>query len=561
LKLVFIAGAGRSLKLKLPSNKRLKKLTLTFLIGALTTLTPIIAAQPSQALDLCGLLDSQGKWIIKPEYTSIAPLGKDYYLAIKVDQSFGPIQGQTHPSLFDHDGQPVKVTVPDGYRLTNVLLAGNKPLGGTTEYFAEIEKDGNAGICDKSGKIIIQPQLMGGINYNDGLFNGRLQSTLENVLIDTQGKILAKMPGRWTTSEGPFQNGFLILRGRDSGADNFDEVHFYRKDGSEAHFPRISRTPGFSQGYAAVDLIGANYEELGCGFVDATGKLLPDQKFRHCDNFLDGIAVVAKESSTPEKPSCGAINLTFKTVIEPNYWRIIHSGGGKLIGIRGGRSSLLNKNGDTLFTIDGYLAPSEGNLLALDEEAPFPVSMGEEKPAGIAGFVDTQGHIFKTDSWPVPDVVAPVYERDENGLYWAGLYDGKNWLTERQFHRLYQLADGRWITTGESREFETAEWQLMKDRPGQLRKLVKQYNLMSRQTVEALLGVEQSSPEKLTYIFQHGSCTRGPTYLDINFSSGKVVSWSFVAHAPTDISRTEDKTLETYSTNVVFKDGKYVPKS
>ncbi|MBU6452411.1 MAG: WG repeat-containing protein [Cyanobacteria bacterium REEB67] len=548
--------------MKLPAKKRLKKLTLKFFGCALATLTPVVLAQPSQALDLCGLLNSQGKWIIKPEYTSIAPLGKDYYLAMKVDFSAAMVQRPSQASLFDRDGNPVRIIIPDGYNLTNILLAETKGTDNAPDYFAEIEKDGNAGICDKAGKIIIQPQFMGGIRYNEGLFNGRLKNTLENALVDRQGHIIAKMPGRWTTSEGPYQNGFLILQGRESGADNFDEVHFYKKNGSEANFPRISKTSGFSQGYAAVELVGLNHEGVGYGFVDTSGKLVPNQKFLHCENFVDGIAVVAKDSSTQENPSCGAIDLSFKFVIKPDYWRIIHAGRNNWIGIKGGKSSLLNQKGAMLFTVDGYLTPSEGNLLALDKEIPSSIST-QEKPAGTAGFVDLEGHVFKMDSWPVPGVVAPVYEKDENDVYWAGLFDGRNWLTEKQFHKLYQLADGRWIATGESLKFETAEWQSQQDRTGQLRKLLRQYNLigMPRLEVEALLGVEESTKDRLRYRYGHRTCTRGGISFDINLLNDKTISWSFTALAPTDTSRTEDNTLETYSSNVIFKDGKYVPKS
>ena len=136
-----------------------------------------------------GVIDKQGKWLIKPEYDDVQ-LGKDYAVVYK--------KGEFKRQI-DYSGHVILDCVIDYVsRICYTTHFENKETGEierielTSDDFFEYNVGDRAGLMDRFGHFLTMPVYTNIIGLNATTFRAILQDGHSEVLIDSRGRVLSR---------------------------------------------------------------------------------------------------------------------------------------------------------------------------------------------------------------------------------------------------------------------------------------------------------------------------------------------------------------------------------
>lgn len=156
------------------------------------------------------------------------------------------------------------------------------------------------GMIDRTGKMVFTDRASWvDYNYGEGLLSAITSSEpREGVYLDTQGRVVFKVPAwnertaaqredahlDWRQLNAPFQEGLAPFR-------SFNKIGFIDRTGKIAIPAQFRGTNGFSEGRAAVRVIGGSGEYVW-GYIDRTGEMIIQPKFREAKPFVGPLARV-----------------------------------------------------------------------------------------------------------------------------------------------------------------------------------------------------------------------------------------------------------------------------
>lgn len=171
--------------------------------------------------------------------------------------------------------------------------------GDFVDGLAKVIGQNNSGFIDKSGKF----RILVDFERADSLFSEGLLAAVtasdpaRGVYLDRHGKEILEIPfwrdrSAWQLSLyslrrqqlAPFMEGLAAVL-------SFNRIGFIDKKGKVVIAPEFRETTGFSDGLAAVKIIGSAGEYVW-GYIDKSGKFVIEPQFKEAKSFLGGLATV-----------------------------------------------------------------------------------------------------------------------------------------------------------------------------------------------------------------------------------------------------------------------------
>ena len=181
--------------------------------------------------------------------------------------------------------------------------------------FPIINKDGKWGYIDKSGKVIIQPQFVGRVQFFSEGLAGATTDGRKLGFIDKSGNFVIS----------PQYDDALFF------SDGLAAVLVDKKIGYIDRTGKFVITPQFESGggdtrwaYPFSDGLAGVFTGDKCGYIDKSGKFVINPQFKECFPFYEKLAPIRLEDKW------GGIDKTGKMVINPqfqgNYYATIDRG-------------------------------------------------------------------------------------------------------------------------------------------------------------------------------------------------------------------------------------------
>lgn len=170
------------------------------------------------------------------------------------------------------------------------------------------------GFIDQTGKVIIEPQFDGADNFYEGLARVYTRGKFTTAYIDKTGKIVI---------EPQFDIGSQFSEGL--AWVGFDPTKTEYKIGNLTVYGSTQGTHSFI---------------YNIGFIDTTGKMVIEAKFKFANNFSEGLAAVKTKDE-----KFGFIDKRGKFVIEPTFeWASSFSEGLAAV-VKGNKHGFIDKKG------------------------------------------------------------------------------------------------------------------------------------------------------------------------------------------------------------------------
>ena len=160
--------------------------------------------------------------------------------------------------------------------------------------FAKVVGEKYSGFIDKTGTFRIK------VDYEqaDDSFSEGLVALVEKsrgVYLDTNGKVVLEIP--YWQDRTVWQRSLYTLRNQQLGPFaeglapvlSFYRIGFIDKTGKTVIAPEFRETRGFSEGLAAVKIIGSE-GDYAWGYIDRSGKLTIEPQFKDAKPFRGGLA-------------------------------------------------------------------------------------------------------------------------------------------------------------------------------------------------------------------------------------------------------------------------------
>lgn len=179
--------------------------------------------------------------------------------------------------VIDMDGNEVVPTVYDNVTRTNSAVGGNWKVC-YVNGFSIIEKGGQTGFIDKSGKELVIGEYEVVQDFSEGL--APVQKNDLWGYIDTTGKLV--IPCQYQTAEA-FEEGMARVRNSEN------QTYGYINKSGEVVIPFSEHLGPFHDGLAPF------YSDGQYGYIDRKGKQFIPNKFHGTTMFSDGLAVVIDE--------------------------------------------------------------------------------------------------------------------------------------------------------------------------------------------------------------------------------------------------------------------------
>ncbi|MGE5415891.1 MAG: WG repeat-containing protein [Acidobacteriota bacterium] len=240
-----------------------------------------------------GYIDESGKWAIEPRFESadcfrngVAKVQNSSNVIEYIDRNGRVVANSTDnkPKINQKDRQiddyykNLQVFERQGYweeQTGKVVIDGRFEDAENfyDEEFAAVMLNGKWGYIDRSGKMIMQPQLDKPVSFSDGMA----------AVQDLKSK-------KW---------GYIDITGKLAVPYRFE-----------------SEPPDFSRGLAAVPLPAKTGNRNMWGYIDHRGRVVIEPRYLDAGPFGDGLAPVAMDSPDP---MWGYIDKTGKIVISPKF--------------------------------------------------------------------------------------------------------------------------------------------------------------------------------------------------------------------------------------------------
>lgn len=311
----------------------------------------------------CGFIDKTGKLVIPDKFEGCRPFSEGL-AAVRLEEKWGFIDLNGNlkiPATFD-DAEPFH----DG--------------------FAAVRTKSKYGFIDASGKLVIKPQFHSAKQFSEGL---AFVETAQNKwsCIDKAGKVQFSL-GDNVSRVDDFREGFAVVHGSST-------AEYRNKKGEKVLSGYNFHSLPFSERLASVAITedGWSYKQ---GFIDPTGKVVIEPKYRRAGSFSEGFASFClgefEGSSLPSYPlgKWGFLTHDGKTVIEAKFDDAanFHEGMAQILMGKEGLTGYINSKGE--------------------EIVPAKYSKGFDFSDGLAlvregiqwKFLDKQGNVaFTNDSY------------------------------------------------------------------------------------------------------------------------------------------------------------------
>jgi hypothetical protein len=251
-----------------------------------------------------GFIDKTGKIIVEPQYDDVGDFSEGLACVIKNDKL----------GFIDRTG---KVVIP-------LQFDGTAFDGDLTKF--------NDGVCvvkrtpfsmiyiDKKGNDALGKSFTDAAPFSEGL---AVVDVMKNArVIDRSGNVVLSIPINWrrlgsVLPAGRFSEGYLRICGYDHAENPRAHFWFVDKTGKAAGSGIYESAHDFSDGLAAVMLMGTNKY----GFIDQTGKSVIEPAYESPGDFHEGLAPVRLYHKDKEADSdlWGYIDRTGNLLVQPQF--------------------------------------------------------------------------------------------------------------------------------------------------------------------------------------------------------------------------------------------------
>ncbi len=325
-----------------------------------------------------GYIDSEGRWIIPPQFSSASRFSGGLAIAT-VDEGHGSLTIQKY-GVIDSTGTWV---IQPRFTWCGEFSEGLAPV--------QLESRGRYGYIDRTGKLVIPPKFEkpgpldqasdGQLVFSDGLALFAAEGGSPWGYMDAAGAVVVEPR---FDSASAFAGGYAAVRGG-------QESYFIDKTGRRAFPSQDYAAAGpFSEGLAPVsvtDTDGTRY-----GFIDTAGRMVIEPQFGLVGQFSEGLAMFGLGGRSAEDALYGFINTSGEPVIPPKFDYLYYFGssgmsdearafseGLALVTFDHGESwAYIDKNGEiTIKPRDSVLPAPFRNGLALLENGDLYRTAGE----------------------------------------------------------------------------------------------------------------------------------------------------------------------------------------
>lgn len=347
---------------------------------------------PAKTGDKYGYINQFGKWMISPQFSKAESFNETGLAYVSINGKARFIDS-TGKAVFNSDFQEIS-PFKDGYAHVKSVFCGYIDSKGnfaiepkyefasdfTSNGLARVNVNGLYGYIDKTGNYAIEPKYTEASDYSEnGLTD--VKNNGERFLIDSNGDIVAKLPS---------------------------EINLVKR---------------FHDGRAVVR-VGSLY-----GFIDATGKIIIEAKYRHALDFSNGMAAV-KDRTFGSTSEWGFIDTTGTMRIQPQYFNVDCFAKNGLASVsKSVPFMVIDRNGRQ--TIEGLY---DGAVKFFEDNMAVA-----RQYSGKVGWIDKKG---KWVLQPKFDALSPL----SNGLAAATLNDKSgyinrsgNWIIKPKFDNAYNF--------------------------------------------------------------------------------------------------------------------------
>jgi hypothetical protein len=509
--------------------------------------------QEAEAHTVFGVVDKNGATVVPLEYKGVTPLRNGMFLLHHFDPA--NVFNSSKTTVVDSSGKSVKVHLPAGYNLIDVILPSSPNK--LAEAIDALPKDtwleiyGKAGlaICDVDGEFVLTPDDYKTIEYaQEGMFHvwrkSETRSTSNGSIFNARNHKIFPLKTRAVYS--PYQHGLVSYRddsqsSRRSGLLNMD---------GEALFEReLAHVSTLSDGFALAGLPGAvpnfvRHDEHGVitsnsdphqVYLNKDGQIV-SPKFDEINTFSNGRAVVRLGDRY------GLIDKTFKFVTSQKYSFLKEVGQNLYAAQVSGTQRFLTIDGagqtkfefpPSVFYID---SAADGIIICKMEPQEIDTIFGAFDTTGKLLWQTTAASI-KLDEGSVLVGVSGKDLGTRFGLTRVLNRNGKPILELDTPGDLFPTSNGMYIKSVDDKKFHHEVWRDMPkapwanrgwDRSEQFQLFLAQYNLisMSRKQVVDLLG------EGPTYVLSGGFNHGGGSTLELEYAGDAVSRWRITGNAP-----------------------------
>ena len=523
-------------------------------------------AAPVGATPRFGFIDSDGQWIIRPEYRFLTRLGPGLYAATTFKDDV---------EILDSHGKEIVVPRQSNISMKAVYLRGAKDFCTKSDLFLLISDPvtGKFGVINASGQTIVPLAKWFVESYSDGYFlvqtakggspvdpaaaPGTEYNDQYHTIFDDSGKAIGTIDTahEFRVLSDHFGNGVVQVK-NELGPDR---IRFFDVTGQELPIPFQKAPIDFCDGFACIKdfqthrppPLDGNYSGSEC-YIDKQGHTLADATFEYCSPFIGGYAVVCRGMRY------GVIDRKGNVRIPIIYNGINHFAPSEFFAEKSDhRWVSLDVDGHVLRTFPLSIEPLYKNGEVV--KCTIHVHPSKSLWNDTRGIIDKYNRVSESSGNRCESTIPSVFMvEDSDGNQRWGLRNNQKCLVKPTFYHLWEADPNLWIAAVEPSEFTAAEWQHGPkplygfDRSALFAKFLQKYNLigMPRAKVNELLGTERAGKNSDRFGFTGSGCGNGTTDIFVEYENGRVRRWCFRGFL--DFGCPNSGTYHWFDKNVIF---------
>ncbi len=500
----------------------------------------ILVAPAAMGTNIYGLADADGKILKQPCFAGLQFVKPNCYLVSDPEKK--PVQ------LIIKDKQLLELPEPS----LPVPQSGGVATGRLSDDLVVFENGGKKGVCDSSGKIVLEPKFSDVGYAGDGIISVTDQSDFRFPckLYNSKGQFLFK------TTHGAYR-GQKFSEGLLNVGSWGERVAYYNTEGKVKISGAITSGEPFHDGLAAVTI--ATREITGAGYINHNGELVigpfKNATVQGFDRGFGVVTVYTYDFNGQSAPHCGVTDRNGKMVIPTEYQSISRLSNSFFVGEKDSEFYLLHQDGQVVFKFPKRCVAVEAtNSDALDQLIPCAFEKTSkpaepyEKPEHSRkwGFCDMHGTMQIEPIYAHVESfergLAAVFEHGEKNNR-AGLIrpDG-SFRLPKIFSGITRYPDGNYIVYKDNRLSEPDKQSLRSKKTEEAFPLaLREHNLigMPKDELVGMLGEGKESTykrpgipddikETIQYQLYAGKvgCANAARWLEFGFnSSGNLSGW------------------------------------